>query len=77
MITSTDTPRTHGGARVELPAPRWSRVRRLQLIHREVKESLASASLEALFTYSEQVSEGGLDGGRSGAYVTVMVTIDL
>ena len=79
MPTSPDTIDTQR-ARDLLAAPRWTRVQRLQLIRREIRESLAPSSLEALFAFSDCVVEGGADSvvtDSNGAYATVMLTIDL
>lgn len=76
----TDRPTDTQTARALLDPPRWTRVERLQLIRREIREVLAPSSLEALFAYADRVVEGGADesgGTKPGAYATVMLTIDL
>lgn len=67
----------------QLPEARWSRVRKVQLIRREVREVLSPSALEVLWKYGEHVVEGGAELGHGrGApgrrfYATVMVTVDL
>ena len=69
--------------RRRLGEPPWSRVDRVQLIRREVREVLAPSALELLFSHAERVVEGGDEvgdtPGRGGrrVYATIMVTIDL
>lgn len=62
--------------------PPWVRVRRVQLIRREIREVLSPGAIEVLFDQADLVVEGGEElGGRRAAdhriYATVMVTIDL
>lgn len=71
-----DVPSEHLGA-----AP-WAKVRRVQLIRREIREVLSPSALEVLFDHAELVVEGGeeVGGRRAGerrVFATVMVTIDL
>lgn len=78
-----------GFARREpLLQPRWARVTRVQLIRREIRETLGQSALEVLFSAAEHVVEGSAElseSGRKGGearpvarvYATVMVTIDL
>lgn len=76
----------------DLDPPPWSRVHRIQLIRREIREFLPESALEILFSRGRVVVEGGperrKDGpepasagsarGRAGDYFgTVMVTVDL
>ena len=77
----------HGPSHTEAPsehlgAPPWARVRRVQLIRREIREVLSPSALEVLFDHAELVVEGGeeLGGRRAGdhrVFATVMITIDL
>jgi len=65
-----------------LEEPPWARVRRVQLIRREVREVLSPGAIQVLFDNADFVVEGGEElGGRRSAdrrfYATVMVTIDL
>ncbi len=64
-----------------LPPATWSRVRRLSLIRREVREVLAPRALDLLWSRREEIIEGSREiGGRSpetSYFATVMVTIDL
>jgi hypothetical protein len=66
-----------------LPEPGWARVRRVQLIRREIREVLSPSALEVLWKHGEHVVEAGaeLGRGRRGEerrfYATVMVTVDL
>jgi hypothetical protein len=66
-----------------LPAGPWARVSRIQLIHREIRETLSASAVEVLFAQAEHVFEGSPelgtapeDGSRR-LYATLMVTIDL
>ena len=67
----------------QLPEARLARVRKVQLIRREVREVLSPSALEVLWKYGEHVVEGGpeVSSGRVTAgkrfYATVMVTVDL
>jgi hypothetical protein len=69
--------------KTELPEPRWARVHKVQLIRREIRETLSPSALEVLWRHGEHVIEGGqeLHRGRGTAaprfYATVMVTCDL
>ena len=58
-----------------------ARVRRVQLIRREVREYLSRSALEILFAHAEWVAEGAGDleavDPPGIAYATVMATIDL
>lgn len=65
-----------------LGAAPWARVRRVQLIRREIREVLSPSAVEVLFEQAELVVEGGEElGGRRAedrrVFATVMVTIDL
>lgn len=64
-----------------LPEPRWARVQKVQLIRREIRETLSPSALEVLWRHGEHVVEGGQEVGRGPAgrrfYATVMVTFDL
>lgn len=65
-----------------LPASPWAKVRRIRLIHREVRESLSIGALDLLLANADIVVEGGGEIVSAGAsagrvYATVMVTIDL
>ncbi len=60
-----------------LQAPRFSRVARINLIRREVRESLSPNALELLFSGAELVVESGRDPGGRALYCTVMLTFDL
>jgi len=65
-----------------LPEPRWASVQKVQLIRREIRETLSPSALEVLWRHGEHVIEGGGELGRGGAaarrfYATVMVTFDL
>ena len=59
--------------------PRWSRVHKIQLIRREVREFLSVPALELLFSRADLVVEGALDEQSRGQhwFATVMVTLDL
>jgi hypothetical protein len=64
-----------------LVAPRWAKVERIALIHREVRERLSPGAIDLLFAHGELVVEGGeaiaLEAGNGRIYATVMMTIDL
>lgn len=66
-----------------LAEPRWASVQKVQLIRREIRETLSPSALEVLWRHGEHVIEGGgeLSHGRGAAgrrfYATVMVTFDL
>jgi hypothetical protein len=65
-----------------LVRPPWSRVHRVQLIRREIREYLPSTTVELLLSAGEHVVEGSAElapGGVSSGrvYATAMVTIDL
>ncbi len=64
-----------------LQQPPWSRVRRVQLIRREVREYLPAGTIELLLNAGELVVEGSPELAASGArrrvFATAMVTIDL
>lgn len=69
-----------------LPEPGWASVQKVQLIRREIRETLSPSALEVLWRHGEHVIEGGGElgtslGGRGSAgrrfYATVMVTFDL
>ena len=63
-----------------LPEARWARVQKVQLIRREIRETLSPSALEVLWRHGEHVVEGGEEvGSRPGQrfYATVMVTFDL
>lgn len=68
--------------REELGDPPWVRVREVQLIRREIRETLSPGAVQVLFDHAELVVEGGEElGGRRASdrrmFATVMVTIDL
>ncbi len=77
----------HGPSHAEAPsrplgAAPWARVRRVQLIRREIRETLSPSALEVLFDHAELVVEGGEELGSRLAgdrriFATVMITIDL
>ncbi|MCX4246573.1 hypothetical protein [Paraliomyxa miuraensis] len=63
-------------------APPWARVREVQLIRREIRETLSPGAVQVLFDHAELVVEGGEELGGRGAsdrrvFATVMITIDL
>jgi len=66
-----------------LPEPGWASVQKVQLIRREIRETLSPSALEVLWRHGEHVIEGGGELGSvpGGAgrrfYATVMVTFDL
>lgn len=63
-----------------LERPPWARVRKVQLIRREIREYLPKGSLDVLFSSAEHVVEGSPEIGDDGpgrVYATLMVTIDL
>jgi hypothetical protein len=66
-----------------LPEAGWASVQKVQLIRREIRETLSPSALEVLWRHGEHVIEGGgeLSHGRGAAgrrfYATVMVTFDL
>lgn len=77
-----DAQDTGGAEGALLVEPPWVRVRRVQLIRREIREVLSPGAVEVLFETAEIVVEGGEElGGRRASdrrlYATVMVTIDL
>lgn len=60
--------------------PNWSKVRRLSLIRREVRESLSPEALRLIFHHAEVMVEGSVEQApRFGprVYATVMLTVDL
>jgi hypothetical protein len=64
-----------------LVAPRWAKVDRIGLIHREIRESLSPGAIDLLFAHGELVIEGSeavaLESGTGRVYATVMMTIEL
>jgi hypothetical protein len=60
-----------------LTDPEWSRVRRVPLIRREIREFLSPNAMEILFDAAEALVECGLDDDGTAAYATVMVTVEL
>lgn len=66
---------------LSLPASAWHRVRRVQLIRREIRESLPSTAVALLLQGAEFVFEGapelGASAERGRVHASVMVTIDL
>lgn len=76
------TPKTSKPGSSPLLRPPWSRVHRVQLIRREIREYLPSTTVELLLSAGEHVVEGSAElvpgGSTSGrVYATAMVTIDL
>jgi hypothetical protein len=73
------------GAEDELGRPPWSRVRRVGLIRREIREYLPASTIELLLSAADHVFEGAGDQlGRGEAasrpasiYASLMATIDL
>lgn len=76
-------PRGRPAQVTQLPESGWVRVKKVQLIRREVREVLSPSALEVLWKHGEHVIEGGAElthpRGTPGRrfYVTVMVTVDL
>jgi hypothetical protein len=64
-----------------LAEPPWSRVRRVQLIRREIREYLPASAVELLLSAAEHVVEGGVETEGSGVgseiFASLMATIDL
>jgi hypothetical protein len=62
-----------------LAEPPWSRVRRVQLIRREIREYLSASAVELLLSTADHVVEGGSerDTMSSPVYASLMATIDL
>jgi hypothetical protein len=66
-----------------LPDAGWASVQKVQLIRREIRETLSPSALEVLWRHGEHVIEGGRELGHGGGaagrrfYATVMVTFDL
>lgn len=64
-----------------LAAPRWAKVDRIRLIHREVRERLSPGAIDLLFSHGELVVEGSEAvaalSGTDRVYATVMLTIEL
>ncbi|MCR9159746.1 MAG: hypothetical protein ACE37F_05310 [Nannocystaceae bacterium] len=64
-----------------LRRPRWTRVRKVALIRREVREYLPASTVEVLLSEGETVVEGGAevvrDGASSRVFATLMITADL
>lgn len=62
------------------PAP-WLRVRRVALIHREIREFVPASTVELLLQGAELVVEGapelGTVGAQRRAFASLMVTLDL
>lgn len=84
MSATTPPPRRgRGELGSQLSEPRWARVQKVQLIRREIRETLSPSALEVLWKHGEHVIEGGAEvsHGRGAAgrrfYATVMVTFDL
>lgn len=83
MPTSTVKPpprRAFDGVDDPLAEPPWSRVRRVQLIRREIREYLPASAIELLLSAAEHVVEGGVESDADdGApvYASFMTTIDL
>lgn len=65
----------------DLIPPRWAKVDRIRLIHREIRESLSPGAIDLLFAHGELVVEGSpavaADSGTGRVYATVMMTIEL
>jgi len=84
MTTSAHTGERPPAALIaQLPEPKWARVSRIQLIRREVRETLSASAVDVLFAHARHVVEGSPElGARANGtgrrvYATVMVTIDL
>ena len=64
-----------------LRRPRWTRVRKVALIRREVREYLPASTVEVLLSEGETVVEGGAEVVRSGrssrVFATLMIAADL
>ncbi len=64
-----------------LRRPRWTRVRKVALIRREVREYLTASTVEVLLSEGDTVVEGGAevvrDGASSRVFATLMITADL
>lgn len=64
-----------------LQRPPWSRVRRVQLIRREIREYLPAGTVELLLSAGDYVVEGGrglaAEGASGCVFATAMVTINL
>ncbi len=60
----------------ELRDPRWSRVHKIQLIRREVREFLSVSAIGALFSRAEHRLEDGLYA-EDGLHASVTVALDL
>ncbi len=64
-----------------LRRPQWTRVRKVALIRREIREYLPTSTVEVLLSEGETMVEGGAEVVREGAssrvFATVMITADL
>ena len=80
-VTTSSERKPTESAEALLRRPRWTRVRKVALIRREVREYLPSSTVEVLLSEGEIVIEGGAEVAASSAstrvYATVMVTADL
>ncbi len=80
MTTSSDR-EPDEPAEAILRRPRWTRVRKVALIRREVREYLPASTVEVLLSEGETVIEGGAEvvsGGESSrVFATLMITADL
>jgi len=80
-VTTSSERKPIESAEALLRRPRWTRVRKVALIRREVREYLPSSTVEVLLSEGETVVEGGAEVGRDGAssrvFATMMITADL
>ncbi len=71
-----------GSPEALLQRPRWTRVRRVALIRREVREYLPASTVEVLLSEGDTVIEGGAELAAGAAasertFASVMITADL
>jgi hypothetical protein len=80
-VTTSSERKPIESAEALLRRPRWTRVRKVALIRREVREYLPSSTVEVLLSEGETVIEGGAEvgaaGGSAPVFASVMVTADL